>query len=109
MNIKDGRRNKLYNFIVNTYGISKESILSIIDVRLENILSKEIRNKLSSNHFECMVVSQVAKFIKDGTLTTSISLYRNPSSFESLVKDCMREEIRKIVQENYEISLKIKE
>ena len=43
-----GSRNKLYNFIVNTYGIGKEQVQQMVKDRLDDVFSVSLKEKIES-------------------------------------------------------------
>lgn len=47
---RTSRRNKLYNYIVNTFNISKESIDATIEKRVDDVLSRHLKSKLESDY-----------------------------------------------------------
>ena len=60
------RTNKLYNYLVNTFGLSKEVVLEHIETRLEDLINKHVLSILQSNRIENMIMNQVAYYIKKG-------------------------------------------
>ncbi len=41
-------RNKLYNFIVNTYGIGKDEVRTMVEERLDKVFSYNLTEKIES-------------------------------------------------------------
>jgi hypothetical protein len=43
------RKDKLYNYMVNKFDLSKERILEYVDLRVTDLVNKHIQSKLNSN------------------------------------------------------------
>lgn len=97
------RTNKLYNFLVNTYGLSKEAILEHIDIRLNDLIKKHVVAKLDSNQIESVIINHITQYIKDG----KFDRWRK-DSFKDFVKLCIQEEVQRLVKENYKIEVNLK-
>lgn len=96
-------KNKLYNFIVNTYGLSKELILEKVDQRISDLLAKHVVNKLNSNDVEKLIANQVAKVLKEGFDTG----YYSRQPLESLMKNMIDNEIKNRLNEGYTFDVKV--
>ena len=54
------KKGKLYNYIINTLGLSKEAIFDIVRERVDDILSKSLTNEVyKSNYFQNLVLSKL--------------------------------------------------
>lgn len=96
-------RNKLYNYLVNTFGLTKEIILKEVENRVSDILDKHVKSKLDSKEMEKMIGNKVANFIKKGSVD---NCYYNRHSFEDMIKDCLKEAVKEEVAINYKIVIK---
>lgn len=97
------RHNKLYNYLVNTFGLSKEVILDALKDRIEDVIGKHVQQKLNSTSVEVMIRNKVAKFIKEGSVDGH---YYDRKNFESLVKECLKEAVKEEVKKNYKLVVK---
>lgn len=98
------RTNKLYNYLVNTYGLSKEVVLKEFQNRVVDLVSKHVVNKLDSDRIEHLILERVTHHIRTGFGNN----YYEKDSFEKIVKECMRSEVNKIIKENYQVEIKLK-
>ena len=96
------KKNKLYNYLVNTFGLSKETILEHVETRLEDIIDKHVHSILESNHIENRIMNRVAYYIKNGT----IDPWRSKNSFEDVIKQQVRCVVEEQLQKNCEINFK---
>jgi membrane carboxypeptidase/penicillin-binding protein PbpC len=53
-------RNKLYNFIVNTYGIGKDEVQKMVEERLDQVFSYNLTEKIES-----MIASRIEQEMKN--------------------------------------------
>lgn len=96
------RTNKLYNFIVNTYGLSKEVIMDCVETRLEGLVDKHVQNVLQSERLTNMIMDRVAYYIKNGT----IDQCRSKNCFEDVVKQQVKSAVEDQLKKNCEIKFK---
>ena len=87
------RTNKLYNYLVNTFDLSKENVLEHIEARLDDILDKHLLGILQSNRIENMILNKIALFIKKGEINT----WRTNNTFEDIIK----EQVKSVVEEQH--------
>lgn len=99
------RTNKLYNFLVNNYGLSKEKVLEIFQNRVEELVSKHISSKLESNYFENLIVNRITQIIKDGF--ASKNYWVDNTAFEEFVKSCVDKKVREIIEKEHKIEVKL--
>lgn len=98
------RRDRLYNYIVNKFGISKEMVYKYIDTRLEDLVAKHLKSKLDSKNVEYMILNTMSGYLKDGLKGNCIWGYQN--SFEEFFRDTVKKEVKKIIEERYSIEIK---
>jgi len=106
MSANSKRSNKLYNYLVNTFGLNKETILEYVDNRVQDLLPKHIDNKINSSKMEYMILGTVSNIINKGFGEHS-PYYDRRVAFDKYVKKCIREEVIKIVKETKEIEVKL--
>lgn len=99
--MKPQRTNKLYNFLVNTYGLSKEAVMELVDKRIESLLAKHIDAKLNSNEVERIISNRVATILNDGT-----GGYYEKDATIRLVKNMIDNKIEKLMEKQYKIELR---
>lgn len=101
------RRDRLYNYIVNTFGISKELIFEYVDKRIEDILDKHLTSKLDSQRIERLIIDKTVYIVKNGIQSTPNYYGWGTGSFEKLVREAIREEVNRIIDEEYTFSGKL--
>jgi uncharacterized membrane protein YheB (UPF0754 family) len=101
-----GKRNKnLYNYFVNTFGLSKDAIMAVINERVEDLLSKHIQNKLNSNSMETLIANMVTRFLEEGV--TNHSWWMKKTSFEDFLKKTISQEIKDRLNDEYTLEVKL--
>ena len=88
--MKTNKPNKLYNYLVNTYGLSKELVLQMVEDRLEDLVEKHVKIKFQQASVENMIVRAVSEYVKKG----EINLYRQNNTFENIVKEQIKEIVK---------------
>lgn len=102
--MKPTRTNKLYNYLVNTYGLSKELILDHVDTRISDLIDKHVKSKMDSASIENMILGRVTQYLKNG----HFDRWNDKHSFDNHVHNCIKEEVAKLVKQNYDISASVK-
>lgn len=102
-NMNKKRTNKLYNFLVNTYGLSKELVMTEFDKRIDDLITKHLASKIDSNYIQNLILDRITKIITEGV---SSGCY-NRSSFEDYVKKCVKEAVTNHMKENYNVEMKM--
>lgn len=100
------KNKKLYNYLVNTFGLSKEIIMKHVEKRIEDIIDKNINNLLNSNKIHDMIVSRVSEYIKKGTMNTHL-LERK--SFETIINEQIRAVVENYLRERFKITMQFKD
>ena len=93
------RTNKLYNYLVNTFGLSKENVLEHVETRLEDIIDKHVRSILQSNRIESLIINRVAHNIKNG----SIGYYGEKTAFNDIINEQVKQVIEDQLKKNCEV------
>lgn len=97
-------RNKLYNYLVNTFGLSKDVIMKQAEERIEDVMNKHLQQKLQSNNVERMILNQVSEIVKNGFSSRD---YWSRVSFEDYVKSTIKSVITQQINDTYELEVKI--
>lgn len=103
MSHKDKR---LFNYVVNTLGITKEMILEYIDARLEQLVIRVLKTKLESREFEKLILNRVTDILKSDVEGDS-PYYYSRSSFDSFLKSVVRNMIEEKVNLETQIEVKL--
>jgi hypothetical protein len=90
---------KLYNYVTNTFGISKELILEQVNSRVEDLINKNIDSLLRSNRIERMILDHLSDYIKNG----KVDRYFFKRKFETVIEDQIRIVIEDYLKNNCEI------
>jgi len=99
------RTNKLYNYLVNTYGLSHEMIMDYVSERLNQLVEKHIRSIFEENRIEDMIVHTVTKYMKEGEKNGPF--YGHPKTcFEDIVKKQIKDIIEELLRDKCEIKFK---
>lgn len=96
-------RNKLYNYIVNTYGLSREKIMEHIDARIDDLISKVIGMKLHSNSVERVIANEVANVIGKGFKRNDYDTV----TIQEYIKREIASQIEDKMNNDYELEVKI--
>ena len=87
--MKSQRTNKLYNYLVNTYGLSKEMVMKYVDERLEDIITKHVDSVLRSNRIEKMIINRISNYLKEG----KYNKWHSRDSFKEIIDHQIRQVI----------------
>ena len=98
------RKSRVYNYIVNTFDISKENIMDIVKERVEDIVRKHIINIMQSNDMELIICDQVSNIVKDGM--SDHHMYRK-TAFEEVVKRCIKNVVVEELKNNHTVDIHI--
>jgi len=93
---------KLYNYLVNTLGITKQVAMDHLKERLEDIVNKHISSRLDSKKFENLVLNKITQYLNEGVTKS----WYERSTFE----DFFKKTIDKVIMEkfNNEYTLEVK-
>jgi hypothetical protein len=94
------KNKKLYNYIVNTIGISKELILEQVNARVEDLLDKHVQSLLQSNHIERMIVNKLYDYIKTG----KVDYWSRQGNFEKIVDAQVKNIIEEYLRDKCKIT-----
>lgn len=105
------RNNKLYNYIVNNYGLSKEMVLEYAKDKIEVLIDKHIENlvkqKIEKEQFDRNLYYAIANFIKNEKSGTNA--FDRKKTFKDVLVSVVRETVIEEIDSNYEIKLEIKQ
>jgi hypothetical protein len=94
---------KLYNYITNTYGISKELILEQVNLRVEDLIKKHIDSLFRSNRIEKIIVNAIADYLKDKTTTRF-----GRKNFDLIIREQIQDIIEKFLKDRCQITFQFK-
>lgn len=100
MSHKDKR---LFNYVVNTLGISKDMIMDYVNSRIESVLEKHVAKKLNSSDSERIIVDQITRLVKDGFHDQ----WYSKTSFDTYVRQVIINILEKKVNDEYNIETKL--
>lgn len=101
------KNKKLYNYIVNTFGISKEIIMEQVNSRIEDVIAKHVRSKLDSNYVENMIANKIAEVVQNGVSSSDTYWGRQRTHFDDYMKKTVRSVIEERLGEEYELEVKM--
>lgn len=90
---------KLYNYVTNTFGISKELILEQVNLRVEDLINKHIDSLLRSSRIERMILDYLSNYVKNG----KADRYFFKKKFETVIDDQIKTVIENYLKSNCEI------
>jgi hypothetical protein len=99
-------RKTLYNYIVNSLGLSRQMVLEYIDRRLEDQLYKALSFKLHSGNSEKLILDAVTKIVNEGVPTGS-DMWWQKKNFDEYVKKVIRQVIQERLRNDYTAELKL--
>lgn len=94
------RNKKLYNYLVNTFDISKESILQHVESRIEELLDKHVTAILQSNRIERMIVNRLSDYMSKG----KSDYWSTDKNFEKIVDSQVRNVIEDYLKDRCKIT-----
>lgn len=104
------RTNKLYNFIVNNYGLSKDVIMEHVNSRLDSLMDKHIENliksKINSEAFDRHLVFMLSAFIKNEK-EISIHSWNRGQKFIEVLKQCTKESVIEELNANFKLNVSL--
>lgn len=100
------KKNKLYNYLVNTFGLSKDVVMEQAENRIEELLNKHIGDKLNAKGIEKLILSQVSSIVKHG-LDKGAGYWRTTITFEDYVKSVIKEVVQAKLNEEYTVEVKV--
>jgi len=99
-------KNKLYNYLVNTFGLSKETILEYADERVKELLAKHVDDKLNSERMEYMILGTISNIVEKGFGEHS-PYYDRKVAFDKYVQKIIEKEVRKRLNKDFTIDVKV--
>ena len=95
---------RLYNYVVNTLGVSKEVVLEYVKERLEELILKALSTKLESKYVENLIINKITQIVTEG-ISERTSIYYERESFEKFVKKVVYEVVEKKINSEYTLQL----
>lgn len=98
---------RLYNYLVNTYGLSKEIIRETMNQRIEAVLTKSLQDLMKTNEFKNILLDSVTNIMKNGIKGTH---FWKKINFDDYLKDVISDKVEQTVmaemRKKYSIELK---
>lgn len=104
--MRNNRKDKLYNYMVNKFDLSKERILEYVDLRVTDLVNKHIQSKLNSNRVEKMIVDAITFFAKEGFNKSNTFYISEKISFQTFVKNTIKDILKERLEDEYQIEVK---
>jgi hypothetical protein len=99
------RSNKLYNYLVNNFGLSEEKVLQYVKDRIEEIIAKQVEHKLlDSNYVQNLILNRITQFLTEGVNTGH---FYKRESFDDYLKGCIKQVIERKLNEEYVLEVKM--
>lgn len=92
------RNKRLYNYIVNTFGLSKEAIMQVVENRVTSVIEKMIKNKLDSKEMERAILNHITKLKENGFY------YNEP--FDLYIEKVIRNILEEKMNKEYKLEVK---
>jgi hypothetical protein len=102
------RNNKtLYNYVVNTFGLSKEVVMKYVDERLEDLIGKHLKNKLDSKWTEKVILDNVTEIVANGVSSPKFGMWWEKKPFEDYLKKVLLNVLEHKLNEEYTLEVKM--
>lgn len=102
------RHNRLYNYLVNQFGLTKEYILEYANKRIEDVLGKHIQAKLDSNYVEGLVLDRITKIVEEGIpVKNHFGIYYEREAFSKYVTTVVKQVMESRLNEEYDLEVKL--
>lgn len=93
------------NYLLNTLEFTKELAQTVIENKIEKMLSNKIEDKLKSNWFDSLLQITLLK-IMNRDVEKRFSPYSS-SSFEELIENEIKKTVKKFIEDTYSIDVSI--
>jgi hypothetical protein len=100
MSRKDRR---LYNYVVNTLGLSKELVLEYARDRLDDLITKHIQSKIDSRYIERLILERVTNKVTEGMDTG----WYSRESFDEYLRKVVHQIIESKVNAEYRLDVRL--
>jgi hypothetical protein len=99
---------QLYNYLVNTLGVSKEFVMNHITSRLDDLIVKHLNSKLDSKYVHDVISGCVAKILEDGFLKRGhFGMYYDRLAFQDYIKQQVENAVRSRLRSDYSFEVKM--
>jgi polyhydroxyalkanoate synthesis regulator phasin len=100
------RNKRLYNYITNTFGLTKDVIMEHVNQRLETVVARHIKGKLDSNAMESMILNKVTQCVKEG-IPDGHAWWMKKTYFEDLIRSVVEKTIVERLDKEYKLEVKL--
>jgi len=104
--VKEKRNKRLYNYLVNTLGISTQMVTEYISDRLDSILSKKLDSMLDGRNFETRVINSVRRKLQEKPLHTFS--YTDEAEFDTFLSKTVTRIVREELDTKYQLQVSLK-
>lgn len=101
------KNNRLYNYLVNTFGLSKEVVLEYAESRIDDLLQKHIASRLESNYIENLILNKITQIVQDGFESNSSSHWYSRTQFSDFVKSVACDVLEDRLNKEYKLDVKL--
>ena len=100
--------NKLYNYLVNTFGISKKMVEEYIDKRLEDLITNHFKQKLSNSRFyEELILNRITHILTEG-FPPQNGYWHSRDMFDTYLQKEIKKVIESHIEKNFNILIERK-
>ena len=100
--------NKLYNYVVNTFGISKEMLMEFVENRLEQLVNKHVERKLDSRAIESMILNHVTKVVTEGVPKPGpFGMSVSREVFDSYLRKVLKNVVEEKITKDFDVEVKV--
>ena len=111
------KNKRLYNFLVNTYGLSKEKVMENMSERFKDLeealfqqITREVKEKLDSYSIERFMKNKISQILTQGFNQDEWRVKN--TTLESYIKDkvdyLVKQEVESQLRQKYELNLNFK-
>lgn len=95
---------KLYNYIVNTLGVSKDMIYQVIEDRITDLIYKHAESLLSKGSVNEAITKAITSYVTSG----KVDPYFSKKSFEKILDEYVKSAVEDSLRNRGKITLQFK-
>ena len=101
------RNNKLFNYLVNTFGLSRQRVEEYINTRLEELVGNHFKQSLNnSKYYEKLILDRVTHVITEGFPLRDY--WYSKEKFDTYLQREIKKVIEAHIKENFDILIERK-
>lgn len=93
----------LYNYLVNTLQISKDLVTKQIDIRIDDLIEKFIKNKMDAKYIERLILNRVTQVVVEGVATG----WYGRDDFDKYLKTVIKQVVEEKFNDEYNLDVKV--